>query len=107
LEPLGVTSKEVKMKVALTAGALMLALAVPVLAETPQDVPGSTVQGMESMEKNPGALTAPEKKDQPAGANQSGGMSDDSSANVPGASADSDRSVENQGSLSAPEKDAQ
>jgi hypothetical protein len=94
------------MKVALTAGALMLALALPALAETPQDVPGSTVQGMESKEKNPGALTAPEKKDQTAGTNQSGGMSDESSANVPGASADSDPSSENQGSLSAPEKDA-
>jgi hypothetical protein len=93
------------MKVALTAGALVLALAVPTLAETPQDVPGSTVQGMESTEKNPGALTAPEKKDQTAGT-QSGGMSDESSANVPGASADSDPSSENQGSLSAPEKDA-
>jgi hypothetical protein len=94
------------MRVALTAGALILAFALPVLAETPQDVPGSTVQGMESKEKNPGALTAPEKKDQTAGANQSGGVSDESSANVPGASADTDPSAENQGSLSAPEKDA-
>jgi hypothetical protein len=97
------------MKVALTAGALALALAVPAFAETPaetpQDVPGSTVQGMELMEKNPGALTAPEKKES-AGA-QTGGMSDESSANVPGANADSDPSIENQGSLSAPEKDAQ
>ena len=91
------------MKVALTAGTLALALAVPAFAETPQDVPGSTVQGMESKEKNPGALTAPEKNET-AGA-QSGGMSNDS-ANVLGASADTDPSLENQGSLSAPEKDA-
>jgi hypothetical protein len=34
-----------------------------------------------------------------------GGMTEDSSANVPGANADSDSSVENQGALSAPEKD--
>jgi hypothetical protein len=32
-------------------------------------------------------------------------MTDDSSANVPGADAGGDNSVENQGSLSAPEKD--
>jgi len=92
------------MKVALTAGALALALAVPAFAESPQDVPGSTVQGMESKEINPGALTAPEKKE--ADGAQSGGMSNESSANVPGASADTDPSAENQGSLSAPEKDA-
>jgi hypothetical protein len=32
-------------------------------------------------------------------------MTDDSAANVPGADADGDSSVQNQGSLSAPEKD--
>jgi hypothetical protein len=98
--------KEIIMKVALTAGVLALALAVPAFAETAQDVPGSSTEGMKSMEKNPGALTAAEK-DRTAGAGQSGGMSDGSSANVPGANADSDPSAENQGSLSAPEKDAQ
>ncbi len=95
------------MKVTLTAGALALALAVPAFAETtPQDVPGSSAEGMDGMEENPGALTAPEK-DKTAGAGQSGGMSDESSANVPGASAEGDPSSENQGSLSAPEKDAE
>jgi hypothetical protein len=88
----------------MTAGTLMLALALPALAETPQDVPGSTVQGMESKEQNPGALTAPEMKEN--GGTPSGGMSKESAANVPGANADSDPSIENQGSLSAPEMDA-
>ncbi len=32
-------------------------------------------------------------------------MTDESSANVPGANADGDSSIENQGALSAPEKD--
>jgi hypothetical protein len=136
------------MKTALTlsTAVLALALATPVYAETPQDVPGSAAEGS-NMEKNPGALTAPEKnkstmspnansnapdtgaadipgssaegnqapdqnegalsapeKDKTAGKAQ-GGMTDDSSANVPGASADGDGSAENQGSLSAPEKD--
>jgi hypothetical protein len=92
------------MKAALTAGVLALALAVPALAESPQDVPGSTVQGMELNEKNPGALTAPEMKE--SAGPQSGGTSNESAANVPGANADSDPSIENQGSLSAPERDA-
>jgi hypothetical protein len=34
-------------------------------------------------------------------------MSDESSANVPGANAEGDPSTENQSSLSAPEKDAE
>jgi hypothetical protein len=91
------------MKATLTAATLALAFAFPAYAETPQDVPGSSAEGMESMEENPGALTAPEK-DKTA-AQSSGGMTDDSSANVPGADADADSSTENQGSLSAPEKD--
>jgi hypothetical protein len=33
-------------------------------------------------------------------------MTDDSAANVPGADADGDSSLENQGALSAPEKDS-
>jgi hypothetical protein len=93
------------MKATLTAATLALAFAFPAYAETPQDVPGSSTEGMESMEENPGALTAPEK-DKTAEAGKSGGMTDDSSANVPGADADADSSAENQGSLSAPEKDA-
>ena len=92
------------MKVALTAGVLALALAVPAFAESPQDVPGSTIQGMEFKEKNPGALTAPEMKE--SAGPQSEGTSNESAANVPGASADTDPLAGNQGSLSAPEKDA-
>jgi hypothetical protein len=92
------------MKATLTAAALALAFALPAYAETPQDVPGSSAEGVDSMEENPGALTAPEK-DKTTGADQSGGMSDESAANVPGASAEGDPSTENQGSLSAPEKD--
>jgi hypothetical protein len=41
-------------------------------------------------------------EDKPTG---TGGMTDDSAANVPGAAADQDTSTENQGSLSAPEED--
>ena len=39
------------------------------------------------------------------GSNPRGGMSKDSSANVPGADAEGDMKNENQSSLSAPEKD--
>ena len=136
------------MKTALTvtAAVIALALATPAHAETPQDVPGSKAEGS-NMDKNPGALTAPEKNksdmspnanstapdtgaadvpgssaegnqapDQNEGAlsapeksktagKPQGGMTDESSANVPGANADGDSSTENQGSLSAPEKD--
>jgi hypothetical protein len=48
---------------------------------------------------------APEKDESGNAPSGTGGMSDDSAANVPGASAEGDTSVENQGSLSAPEKD--
>jgi len=69
------------------------------------NVPGSTAGGnAASPTENPGALSAPEKNTM--GSNPTGGMSKDSSANVPGADADGDSKTENQGALSAPEKDA-
>ena len=69
------------------------------------NVPGSTAGGnAASPTENPGALSAPEKNTM--GSNPTGGMSKDSSANVPGADADGDAKTENQGALSAPEKDA-
>jgi hypothetical protein len=40
-----------------------------------------------------------------SGGAKTGGMSKNSSANVPGADADGDSSSQNQGALSAPEKD--
>lgn len=48
---------------------------------------------------------APEKNAPDNSPGTTGGMSDDSSANVPGAAAEGDDKTENQGSLSAPEKD--
>jgi hypothetical protein len=67
--------------------------------------PGTNAEGTADTE-NPGALSAPEKGatgNQPSG---TGGMTDDSAANVPGADADGDSSIQNQGALSAPEKDS-
>ena len=51
------------MKTTLTAAALALALVFPAYAETPQDIPGSSAEGMDSTArwKNQGSLSAPEK----------------------------------------------
>lgn len=71
------------------------------------NVPGSTSGGnATSPTENPGSLSAPEKKATGTDSGTTGGMSDESSANVPGADADGDAKSQNQGSLSAPEKDA-
>jgi hypothetical protein len=66
--------------------------------------PGSNVESSGSSE-NEGSLSAPEKNAPANAPGTTGGMSDDSSANVPGAAAEGDGKTENQGSLSAPEKD--
>jgi hypothetical protein len=68
------------------------------------NVPGSSAEGNQSPDQNEGSLSSPEKN-KAAGKRAQGGMSDDSPANVPGANADGDSSSENQGALSAPEKD--
>ena len=65
--------------------------------------PGSGVSPSGDL-KNEGALSAPEKDTM--GTNKpTGGMTDNSAANVPGADAEGDPSIQNQGALSAPEKD--
>jgi hypothetical protein len=90
-------------KLALTTAAAALALSVAGAAYAVEEK-GSGVEPGGSTE-NKGALTAPEKDtmgDKPTG---TGGMTDESATNVPGADADQDKSTENPGSLSAPEKD--
>ncbi len=69
--------------------------------------PGSAVEPNTEIE-NKGALSAPEKKESQSmegAGSTTGGMTDESSANVPGASAEGNPANENQGALSAPEKD--
>lgn len=70
---------------------------------TNESAPGSAVSPSGDT-KNEGALTAPEN-DTMDGNETTGGMTDDSAANVPGADAEGDPKAENQGALSAPEKD--
>jgi hypothetical protein len=88
---------------ALTTAAVALALGMFGTAYAADDK-GSNVEPGGSIE-NKGALTAPEKDTMGNKPTGTGGMSDDSATNVPGADADQDPSTENQGSLSAPEKD--
>jgi hypothetical protein len=90
-------------KSALTTAAVALALSVAGMAYAAEETKGSGVEPGGSTE-NKGALTAPEK-DTMGTSKATGGMTDESATNVPGADADQDKSTENQGSLSAPEKD--
>jgi hypothetical protein len=62
-------------------------------------VPGTGIEN-----QNPGALQAPEK-DESAGTGATGGLIDESAANVPGTAAEGDPETENPGALSAPEKE--
>jgi hypothetical protein len=93
---------EMKTTLTMTAALLAFALAAPVYAETPQNVPGTSVEG-NAKDKNAGALTAPEASKNTMAPR--GGMSDDSAANVPGTASEGDANDQNQGSLSAPEAD--
>jgi hypothetical protein len=99
------------MKATLTAAALALALAIPAYAETPQTVPGSSAEGT-NIDKNPGALTAPEKNKSDISPNANTTTPDTGAANVPGSSAEGNKApdqnegaAENQGAPSAPVKD--
>lgn len=78
----------------MTAAVLSLALAAPVYAESPQNVPGTAVEGNPT-EKNPGALTAPEANKSMPSSPSGNSMSDDPAANIPGTSAEGDRSEKN------------
>ena len=92
------------MKATMTAIVVALATAIPAYAETPQDVPGSSAEGT-NMEKNPGALTAPEKNPSDISPNANTTAPDTGAANVPGSSAEGNQMPDqNEGSLSAPEK---
>ena len=93
------------MLTTVSAVALAMAIALPGYAETPQTVPGSTAEGSHS-ESNSGALTAPEKNQSQMSPNSGGGAPDTGAANVPGSSAEGNKMPDqNEGSLSAPEKD--
>jgi hypothetical protein len=88
----------------ITTAILALGLTAPAYAETPQNVPGTKVEGNQQ-DKNAGALTAPEANKGGTMTPRQGGMPDDSAANVPGTSTEGDPKEQNQGSLSAPEAD--
>jgi hypothetical protein len=79
----------------MTAAVFAFALAAPVYAETPQDVPGTAAEG-NSAEQNSGALTAPEANKSSPASPSGNSMSDDPAANIPGTSAEGDRSEQNQ-----------
>ena len=90
----------------LTGAALALALSASAFAETPQDVPGSAAEGS-AMDKNPGALTAPEKDKSSMSPNANSTGPDTGAADVPGSKAEGNKSEVNPGALSAPEKSAE
>lgn len=93
------------MKATLTAAALAMAMAIPAYAETPQTVPGSSIEGT-NMDKNPGALTAPEKNESDMSPNANMNTPDTGAANVPGTSVEGNKAPDqNAGALSSPEKD--
>src|SRR5262245_3805195 len=71
-----------KATLSITAAILALAVAVPAYAETPQNVPGTKIEG-NAQDKNAGALTAPEANKSTAAPAQ-GGTSGDAAANIPG-----------------------
>ena len=89
----------------LTGAALALALSASAFAETPQSVPGSPSEGT-AMEKNPGALTAPEKDKSSVSPNANSTAPDTGATDVPGSSAEGNKPEVNPGALSAPEKSA-
>lgn len=93
------------MKATLTGAALALAMAIPAYAETPQTVPGSSIEGT-NIDKNPGALTAPDKNKSDMSPNANTNTPDTGAANVPGSSAEGNKAPDqNEGALSSPEKD--
>ena len=89
----------------ITGAALALAVSASAFAETPQDVPGSSAEGS-AAEKNPGALTAPEKDKSTMSPNANSAAPDTGAADVPGSKAEGNNSDKNPGALSAPEKTA-
>jgi hypothetical protein len=80
-----------KTALTITTALLALSLAMPAYAETPQSVPGTSIEG-NAKEKNPGALTAPEANKSTQSPSGSSGMSDDSAANIPGTASEGERS---------------
>ena len=107
--------KPIKTALLATAATIALGMGAAVADDAPgakidimivksESDPGSSVSPSGDV-KNEGALSAPEK-DTMDGNEATGGMTDESSANVPGADAEGDPSNQNQGALSAPEKDA-
>lgn len=89
----------------MTGAALALALSASAFAETPQSVPGSPAEG-NAVEKNSGALMAPEKEKSSMSPNASSTAPDTGAADVPGSSAEGNKPDMNPGALSAPEKSA-
>jgi hypothetical protein len=89
----------------LTGAALALAVSASAFAGSPESVPGTPSEG-NAMDKNSGALTAPEKEKSTISPNANSMAPDTGAADVPGTKAEGNKSEKNAGALSAPEKSA-